>query len=230
MKASQIMVTNVITVTPEHSVQEVAEILLERHISGVPVLNSAGEIVGIVSEGDLMRRADAETGHRRSWWLRLLMGREGLAEEFVKEHARKVSDVMSRKVITASPDTSVSDLAELLERNGIKRVPIVEGRKVVGIVSRANLLQALATLRKQVKVERPLSDAALRDQVLAQLRSEPWMRTSLINVTAHDGVVDLWGVVDTVSEKNAMRVAAEITPGVQKVNDSIVVRPVENTA
>jgi CBS domain-containing protein len=230
MKAAEIMVTNVITVTPDHSVQEVAEILLERRISGVPVLNAAGELVGIVSEGDLMRRADAGTGHRRSWWLRLLMGREGLAQEFVREHARKVADIMTRQVITASPETPVSDLAELLERNAIKRVPIVDGRKVVGIVSRANLLQALAALRKQITVERPVGDAALRDQVLAQLKSEPWMRTSLINVTAHDGTVDLWGIVDTPSEKNAMRVAAEVTPGVRKVNDAFIVRPVDNTA
>jgi CBS domain-containing protein len=230
MKAAEIMVTNVITVTPDHSVQEVAEILLERRISGVPVLNAAGELVGIVSEGDLMRRADAGTGHRRSWWLRLLMGREGLAQEFVREHARKVADIMTHHVITASPETPVSDLAELLERNAIKRVPIVDGRKVVGIVSRANLLQALAALRKQITLERPVGDAALRDLVLAQLKSEPWMRTSLVNVTAHDGTVDLWGIVDTPSEKNAMRVAAQITPGVRKVNDAIIVRPVDNTA
>jgi CBS domain-containing protein len=230
MKAAEIMVTNVITVTPGHSVQEVAEILLERRISGVPVLNAAGELVGIVSEGDLMRRADAGTGHRRSWWLRLLMGREGLAQEFVREHARKVADIMTHDVITASPETPVSDLAELLERNAIKRVPIVDGRKVVGIVSRANLLQALAALRKQISVERPVGDAALRDLVLARFNAEPWMRTSLINVTAHDGTVDLWGVVDTETEKKAIRVAAEVTPGVRSVNDSIIVRPVVNSA
>ncbi|MEX2035066.1 MAG: CBS domain-containing protein [Xanthobacteraceae bacterium] len=230
MKAAEIMVTNVITVTPNHSVHEVAEILLERRISGVPVLNAAGELVGIVSEGDLMRRADAGTGHRRSWWLRLLMGREGLAQEFVKEHARKVADIMTHDVITASPETPVSDLAELLERNAIKRVPIVDGRKVVGIVSRANLLQALAALRKQISVERPVGDAALRDLVLARFNAEPWMRTSLINVTAHDGTVDLWGVVDTETEKKAIRVAAEVTPGVRSVNDSIIVRPVVTSA
>jgi predicted transcriptional regulator len=204
--------------------------LLERRISGVPVLNAAGELVGIVSEGDLMRRADAGTGHRRSWWLRLLMGREGLAQEFVREHARKVADIMTHDVITASPETPVSDLAELLERNAIKRVPIVDGRKVVGIVSRANLLQALAALRKQISVERPVGDAALRDLVLARFNAEPWMRTSLINVTAHDGTVDLWGVVDTETEKKAIRVAAEVTPGVRSVNDSIIVRPVVNSA
>ena len=230
MKAAEIMVANVITVTPEQTVQEVAEILLDRRISGLPVVNAAGELVGIVSEGDLMRRVDAGTEHRRSWWLRLLMGREGLAEEYVREHARKVADVMTRSVITASPDTPIGEIADLLERNAIKRVPIVKDRKVIGIVSRANLIQALAALRKQITVERPLSDATLRESVLARFNREPWIQTSLINVTAHDGTIDLWGIVDTPSEKKAMRVAAEVTPGVRKVNDAIIVRPVANSA
>ena len=230
MKASDVMATNVVTVTPEHSVQDVAAVLLERRISAAPVVDAQGDLIGIVSEGDLMRRAEAGTAHRRSWWLRLLMGREGLAEAFVKEHGRKVADVMTRQVITAPPDMPVADVADLLERNAIKRVPIVEGRKVIGIVSRANLLQALAALRKQITIERPVGDAALRDQVLSRLKAEPWMRTSLVNVTVHDGTIDLWGIVDTPSEKNAMRVAAEITPGVRKVNDAIIVRPVDTSA
>lgn len=229
MRAADIMVSNVVTVTPDHCVQEVAEILLERRISGVPVLDGSGKLIGIVSEGDLMRHADSGTEHQRSWWLRLMMGREGLATEYVREHARKVSDIMTRDVITATPDTPVGKLAELLERNAIKRVPIVENGKVVGIVSRANLLQALASMRKQITVERPVDDAQLRQSVLQRLQSEPWMRTSLINVTAHDGTVDLWGIVDTASEKNAVRIAAEATPGVRAVNDALVVRPVPSS-
>jgi CBS-domain-containing membrane protein len=158
------------------------------------------------------------------------MGREGLAYDYIKEHARKVEDVMTRDVITASPEATVSELAELLERNHIKRVPIVKDRKVVGIVSRANLLHALAAMRKQISAQKPVADAELRESVLTRLKAEPWMRTSLINVTAHDGVVDLWGVVDTANEKHAIRVAAEITPGVRSVNDGIIVRPVVNSA
>jgi CBS-domain-containing membrane protein len=230
MKASDIMVTNVVTVTPDRSVQEVAEILLANRISGVPVVDAAGRLVGIVSEGDLMRHADAGTAHHRSWWLRMLMGREGLAAEYVKEHARKVADVMTRDVITATPDTPVGDIADLLERNGIKRVPIVRDGKVVGIISRANLLQALASMRKRMAAEVPTDDAALRESVLNQLKSEPWMRTSLINVTAHDGKVDLWGIVDSATEKKAIRVAVEATPGVREVNDAMIVRPLVGTA
>lgn len=225
MKAADIMMSNVITVKPDQSVQDVAEILLTRRISGVPVVDTAGKLVGIVSEGDLMRCADAGTEHHRSWWLRLIMGREGLANEYIKEHARQVAEVMTRSVLTAKPDTSIGDIADLLERNGIKRVPIVQDGKVVGIVSRANLLQALAGMRKQINIEKPVTDSALRASVLSRLNAEPWTRTSLINVTVHDGIVDLWGVVDSATEKKALRIAAEVTPGVRTVNDAVIVRP-----
>jgi len=230
MKAADIMNSDVITVRPSQTVQEVAEILLKNRISCVPVLDAAGDLVGMVSEGDLMRRAEVGTERHRSWWLRLLMGREGLAQEFVKEHARKVDDIMTRKVITASPEASLGELADLLERNCIKRVPVVKNSKVVGIVSRANLLQALASLRKQITVEKPVGDLKLRNTVLSRLKAEPWARTSLVNVTVHDGVIDLWGIVDTQDEKKAMRVAAEVTPGVRAVNDGLIVRPIANTA
>jgi CBS domain-containing protein len=224
MKASDVMVTNVITVTPDRTVMEVAEILLSNRISALPVVDTTGTLIGVVSEGDLIRRAEAGTEHARSWWLRLLMGREALANEYVREHSRNVADVMTRRVITASPDTPVAEIAGILERNGIKRVPIVRDGKVVGIVSRANLLQALASLGKQISVEKPLSDAGLREKVISRLRAEPWARTSLLNVTVQDGTVDLWGVVDSAAEKKAMRVAAEVTPGVRAINDNLIVR------
>lgn len=230
MKAIDVMVSNVITVTLDQSVQDVAQILLEHRISGVPVLDAAGDLVGIVSEGDLIRRGDAGTEHRRSWWLKLLMGREGLAGEYIKEHATKVKDVMTRGVICASPETSISEIAELLERNRIKRVPIVKDRRVIGIVSRANLLQALAGLRHQITIEKPTTDTALRDSVLRRLKAEPWTRTSLINITVHDGTVDLWGVVDSATEKKALCLAAEVTPGVRAVNDHVIVQPVATSA
>lgn len=230
MKAADIMVSNVITVSPDQEVQEVAEILLKHRISGAPVLDGAGALVGIISEGDLMRRAEAGTERHRSWWLRLLMGREGLAAAYIREHSRKVADVMSRDVVTAAPDTPVGDIAELLESRGIKRVPIVQDGKVVGIVSRANLLQALAALRRQTTADKPVSDTALRQAVLQRLQAEPWTRTSLLNVTVHGGNVDLWGVVDSATEKKALRVAAEITPGVLSVSDGIIIRPLTTTS
>jgi CBS domain-containing protein len=169
MKAADVMVRNVITVGPDACVQDVAHILLTARISGVPVVGSNGELVGIVSEGDLMRRVEAGTGRRRPWWLAIFTGKEGLAMEFIREHSRKVADVMTRHVITAAPDTPLWKIANLLEKNAIKRVPIVEDGKVVGIVSRANLLQALASLSKRAEVATGTDDSQIRDKVLSQL-------------------------------------------------------------
>jgi CBS domain-containing protein len=228
MKSADVMVTNVITVGPDASVQDVARILLSARISGVPVVGADGKLLGIVSEGDLMHRVEAGTGRKRPWWLAILTGREVLASEFVREHSRKVADVMTRQVVTATPDTSLSTIANLLEKNAIKRVPIVENGKVVGIVSRANLLQALASQGKSTAGTIAVDDSKIRENVLTQLKAEPWTRPALINVIVQDGAVELWGIVDSASEKKAVRVAAEVTPGVRAVNDNLIIRPAES--
>ena len=139
MKASDIMATNVVTVGATATVQEVASLLFEKHISAVPVIGEKGELLGIVSEGDLLRRAEVGTERRRSWWLQAFKSKDALADEFVKSHAHRVTDVMTHHVITAGPDSTLSEIATLLEKNGIKRVPIVKAGKVVGIISRQTL-------------------------------------------------------------------------------------------
>ena len=150
------------------------------------------------------------------------MGREILAAEYLKENSRKVADIMTREIITAEPDMLVADIATLLERHRIKRVPIIRNGKVVGIVSRANLIQALATFRKNALQPQPIVDAELREKVISRLKSEPWVRPSLVNVTVTNGTVDLWGIVDTAVEKQALRVAVEVTPSVKGVNDNVM--------
>ena len=215
---------NVIAVGLDACLQDVAHLLLTNRISAVPIVDSDGKVVGIVSEGDLMRRAEAGTGRRRSWWLSLLTGKEVLAAQYVKEHSRKVADVMTRDVITATPDTPLQDIANILEKNSIKRVPIIKDGKMVGLVSRANLLQALASLRKQIEGGTP-NDTKIRETVVQRLNAEPWLRSSLINVIVQDGTVELWGIVDSPTEKKAVRVAAEETPGVRAVNDNLIIRP-----
>jgi CBS-domain-containing membrane protein len=132
---------------------------------------------------------------------------------------------MTRGIISAEPDTSVADIATLLERHRIKRVPIIRNGNVVGIVSRANLIQALATFREKLTSSQPVADVALREKIASRLKSEPWLRPFLVNVTVTDGAVDLWGLVDSLVEKKALRVAIENTPGVKGVNDNVLVRP-----
>jgi CBS-domain-containing membrane protein len=225
MNASAVMVSDVITVKPDDTVEDVAGLLLVNRISAVPVVDDSGKIVGIVSEGDLLRRVENGTAHERPWWLKLLMGRESLAAEFVRECGRKVADVMTREIISAEPDTPVADVASLLERHRIKRVPIVQNGKIVGIVSRANLIQALAACRNKSLEPQTIADAELREKLISRLKAEPWVRPSLVNVTVADGTVDLWGIVDSPSEKQALRVAIEVTPGVKTINDNVLVRP-----
>jgi CBS domain-containing protein len=222
VKARDVMVAPVITVKPYTSVKELAQALLKNHISAVPVVDDQGKLVGIVSEGDLLRRSEAGTERRRPWWLLLITGEETLAHEYVKAHARKVADVMVRDVVAAAPESSVDEIATLMERNSIKRVPIVSSGQLVGIVTRANLIQAVAS--KQVALEIPNADAEIRHKLLTHLKAQPWAHTALLNITVNGGVVDLWGMTGSESERKAIRVAAESMAGVHAVNDHLAVR------
>jgi CBS domain-containing protein len=224
MKASDVMVSNVITVGPDATVPEVADLLLRHRISAVPVVGANGEILGIVSEGDLINRPETQTSHGKSWWLEALASNEVLAAEYVKSHSRKAADVMTCDVVSAAPDTLVAEVAALLEKNRIKRVPIVENGKIVGIVSRANLLQGLASLGRNAPQSRP-DDSTIRDVVMAKLTNERWASPALISVTVIDGTVELWGIVESQAERKAVHVLAEVTPGVRAVNDNLMIRP-----
>jgi CBS domain-containing protein len=221
MLVRDVMVAPVITVEPSASVQEVAKLFMEKQISAVPVVDGKGKLVGIVSEGDLLHRVEAGTERHRSWWLRALVHDDTLAKEYIKSHSRKVSDIMTREVITASPQTPLHEVAALMEKNAIRRLPILENDQLVGIVSRANLLQAVASARQLLDVTP--SDKAIRDRILANLKKEAWAHTGLLNVTVTNGIVDLWGLAESDTERKAIRVAAESTPGVSVVHDNMVV-------
>jgi len=223
MKAADVMVPNVITVSPEATVEDVAEILLANRISGLPVVDNNGTLVGIVTEGDLLRRSETHTNRSPSRWVALLIGKQGLACEFVKAHARKVADIMSRDVIVAAPDTELRDIAALLENKRIKRIPIVSDGRLMGIVSRSNLVQALATVRKEVNAATATSDTMIREEVISRLTAEPWTKAYRINVIVHDGTVELWGTVKSAAEKQAVRVAVELMPGVRAIKNNLTI-------
>ncbi len=223
MKARDVMVPFVICVTPDLDVRAVANTLVRNNISAVPVVGLDGKLLGIVSEGDLMRRNETQTGRRRSWWLEMFTSTRTLAGEFVKEHGTKAEDVMTRDVISAAPDTPLREIANLLETHGIKRVPIVQEGCIVGIVSRANLVQALACCETDFRAA-GRNDEDLREAVVARLKRQPW-GNALVNVIVQDGVIDLWGFVQNDAERKAIRVAAEETPGVRAVNDNMRIMP-----
>jgi CBS domain-containing protein len=228
MKARDIMVSPVITVKPSASIQEVAKLLLARRISAVPVIDDQGKLVGIVSEGDLMHRAEAGTERRHSWWLEGFLGDEVLAAEYVKSHARKVADVMTRHVISTSPDTQLHEIAALMEKKSIKRLPIVQDGHLIGIVSRANLIQAVASGRRVLEI--PVSDTIIRDKIMASLSAQAWAHTGLVNITVNNGIVDIWGLAGSESERKAILTIAESTPGVVNARDNMIKRPMESWA
>jgi CBS domain-containing protein len=183
MKARDIMVSPVITVKSSVSVRDIATLFIKHKISAAPVVDDSGALLGIVSEGDLLRRAETKTERDHTSWLRLFTAGEVLAEEYLKAHARKAADVMTKRVVTATPDTPLKDVATLLERNSIKRIPILSNGRLVGIISRSNLVQALATAPKGLEIH--LSDTAIRDKLLTHLYREPWSHTSQLNLTVH---------------------------------------------
>jgi CBS-domain-containing membrane protein len=219
MKAKDVMTTQVVSVGPDSTVAEVADILLTRCISAVPVIDGQ-ELVGIVSEGDLIRRAEIGTAERhRSWWLRLFDDSATLAAEYVKTHAERIRDVMTRNVVTVTEDTSIAEVAAVLEKNRIKRVPVVRDGRLVGIVSRANLIRRLAAAKARPLTPAAPDDGAIRMKVLDALQSQPWSDIGTAAVTVTDGLVEFWGVYGSEEARQAARVAAENIPGVHSVED-----------
>jgi CBS domain-containing protein len=224
MKARDVMVSPVITVPENETVRGVAKLLIGKHISAVPVVDSSGKVIGIVTEADLLHRAETGTERPVSWWLSIISGDRALADEFVKSHAVNVKDVMTRDVKTADPDTPLVEIADLFEEHHIKRVPIVsKGGDLVGIVSRANIIQAVASVRP--KLEMSPSDATIRRKLLDELKKQPWCHVHGLNVTVTAGFVDLWGFVESDKERRAITVAAETVPGVTGVNDHLMRKP-----
>ena len=219
MRAGDIMVSPVVTLYPSLSVRDAAKTFLEHHISGAPVVDDDGAMVGIVSEADLLHRVETGTERKRSSWLRVLTADEALAAEYVKARARTVADVMTRNVISVMTDTLLKDIAEVLERNSIKRVPVLASGRLVGIIARSNLIQVLATTRQEI--QQPLSDSAIRTSLLSHLKEEPWSDTWQLNVTVNDGVVDIWGICRSDAERDAVRIAATNVPGVREVNNHL---------
>jgi len=223
MRAMDVMTSEVITVGQNTSVQTVAKLLAERGISAVPVVDRENRVIGMVSEGDLLHRAETGTERRRSWWLDMMASTNKLAGDYVKSHSGKVRDIMTRDLISVTETTPVADIAVLLETNRIKRVPVVRDGKLVGIVSRANLVRALAmTIRQASGTE--ADDLSIRDKLLAELKAQRWAEVSPANVTVKDGIVHLWSSYLSEQEKRALVVAAENTPGVRRVEDHM--RPV----
>jgi CBS domain-containing protein len=220
MKAADVMTTHVISVAPDESILKCVRLMLEYRISGLPVIDDKGTLVGIVTEGDFLRRAETGTERKRPRWLEFFTGPGRLAGEYVQSHGRKVGEVMTRDPITIAEDTPVVDAVHLMEGRRVKRLPVVRAGKVVGIVSRANLLHALAAVGREAAPSQK-DDQTIRARILADLAKQPWAPRDLIDVTVRNGVVELWGVVTADHQREAAAVVAENVPGVKNVANHI---------
>ncbi len=219
MNVADVMTRDVVFVGPKATIAEIARLMLEHHLSGVPVVEE-GRLLGMVSERDLMRRGEIGTEPAHSRWAALFASEQQAAAEFVHAHGRSAADVMTRKVVAVTPKTPLGAAADLLDRHRIKRLPVVEDGRLVGIVARADLLRALAGALTRPAATPAADDAALRDAVLAALRSQPWGRMATRGtVMVENGTVHLWGTVMDEAERRACVIAAEAVPGVKTVAD-----------
>ncbi len=223
MLAGDIMTPKVVTVSPETTVLQVVQLLLARGISGAPVVNEDGALVGVVSEGDLLRRAEIGTQKRRTTWREFFTGTATLAEEYVRAHGQTAADVMTRDVISVGRETPLGEIADLMETHHIKRVPVVADGKLVGIISRANLLRAFASQQTDATSTPAVDDGAIREALMKELADQTWSRRAENTVVVTDGIVHLWGLVATPEELRALELAAAGTHGVKGVRNHMVV-------
>ena len=226
MNAGDVMTRDVVTIAPDMKALDIARLLLARGISAVPVVEPNGAVIGLVSEGDLMRRGELGTQKRRGGWAEFFTGNATLAREYVHAHGAVARDVMTSPVICVDRATALGEIADLMENKRIRRVPVLDGDRLVGLVSRANLLRAFAsTAAGQTPANS--SDGAIRDALMATLAHEAWSRRSENSVVVNDGVVHLWGLVTTPDESRALELAAGAVQGVKSVQNHMVVLAAE---
>jgi CBS domain-containing protein len=220
MQAKDIMTRSVATVEAGETVMHAIRLMLQKGISGLPVVDGSGRLVGILTEGDLLRRAETGTERRRPRWMEFLLGPGRLADEYTHTHGRKVQEIMTVEPATVTEGTPLEEIVHLMEKRQIKRVPVVRDRQLVGIVSRANLLHALASLSREVKPVAQ-SDVAIREQLLKDIGKQSWAPVALIDIVVRAGVVELWGTITDERQRQALIVAAENIPGVKAVHDHL---------
>jgi len=228
MQVKDVMTRNVISVGADEPVVKAARMMLQNRISGLPVVDAKGELVGMVTEGDFLRRREIGTQRQRPKWLEFVLGPGRLAQEYVHTSGRKVEEIMTPDPWTVGEDDALEEVVEVMERRHIKRLPVLRDGRMVGIVSRANLMHALASLSRDVPAPAG-GDSAIRDAVIAAIGKQTW--APHVNVVVKNGIAELWGIVTDERERQALVVATENVAGVEKVHDHLVwVEPMSGMA
>ena len=220
MLAKDIMTVDPITVGPDATIEEIAQLMVGRRVSGIPVVDN-GKVVGIVSEGDLMRRPETDTEPEHSWWLTIFGGHTDRSEEYLKTHGHKASQVMTSNVVTVTSETPASEIADILSHRHIKRVPVVDGGKLVGIVSRADIVRGLATHKVHIQTGATPSDTDLRETIIQAMLDAGMRGEESVNPIVSSGNVDLWGWVETEKEREATELLVRDIDGVKSVNNKL---------
>ncbi len=224
MLAQEVMTKDVITVGPDTTVGEIAALLVRHRISAVPVVAAENRVIGIVSQTDLAHRSETDTEKRRKWWLEIFADADAKAREYVKSHGRKAKDIMTRFVISVSPRASMAEVADLLDTHRIRQVPVMEDGKLLGMISRTDLVRKLAEVAVVTPAARPDS-GTLQKAIWERIHEQTWLKSAYVSVSTKDGVVELWGAVDSEQQRQALRVLVEGVAGVQKVEDHLGLMP-----
>ena len=223
LTVADVMTTEVFSVAPNTSIREVAKLMHMKHISGVPVVDRGTQVIGIVSEDDLIRHAALVGEQRRPWWSSAFISTRALADDYIRKHGHTAGEVMAAPVITVAPTASVAECANILNRHHVKRVLVVENGKLLGIVTRGDLLQALTV--DDVAAPASVDDRSIRARLFAELEPRRWAHLLSKNIVVKDGVIDISGFVETEDERHALRLAAESVPGIKRVEDHSRTRP-----
>jgi len=221
MRAIDVMVRDVVTVRPDTDVADAIKLLSEHDVSALPVLDNEGNLVGMLSEADLIHRVEIGTEKHRPWWLEAVTGASTLAEEFAKSHGKKVGEIMATGIVSVTEETPLSEIAGLFERKRIKRVPVVKDSKLVGIVSRSNLIQGLASVVGRID-QHDETDRQIRLDLLSALREQSWTDFGSRNITVSNRIAHIWGLVASEAERKALLALAEGVPGVSRVSDEMI--------
>ncbi len=224
MNAQEAMTKDVVTVGPEATVGEIAALLVRHRISAIPVVAENNQVVGIVSQTDLGHRSETGTEKRRKWWLDLFADADSMARDFVKSHGMRARDVMTRFIVSVGTTTPLAEVSEILDTHRIRQVPVLDGGKLVGMISRADLVRKLAEATAAGQGA-GVSSGQVQKAIWDQIKAQPWLASAYINVAVQDGVVELYGAVESEDQRRALRVLVEGIPGVRRVDDQMGLFP-----
>lgn len=224
MQARDVMSKDIVKVGPDATVGEIAALLVRHRIGAVPVVSDSQQLIGIVSQTDLVHRSETGTEKKRKWWLEVFAESDAKAREYVKSHGRKARDVMTRQVVSVSENASLAEVADVLDANRIRQVPVMSDSRLAGMISRADLVRALAELSLTAQVPRS-HNGALQKAIWDQIKSQTWLGSALVNLAVRDGVVELWGAVESNEQHRALIVLVEGVSGVEKIEDNVTLLP-----